>query len=389
MRASLPADSNSGLESQRLALISLMKVFTDDAILRLKVERTVDIMRHTLEASYCLVECTLADDVEICQSIQSGILPAHELQSALQSAMQESRLTMQTVRAGQVVVAPFRIKDQNLGLMAFVCAHESSLMGQEWLVEVVARQLAAIIYSEDLLLRERQAQGQLQELDRLRTEFLAMASHELRTPLTCIRGFVDTLLRADVSWSEANKAEFLESIRTCTGQALRIVDDLLSVQQAGVGKIEIDAEPIDVGRLVAEACRRAQNTTVNHTVFWSVPNAMPVIRADFVRLSQVLDNLLHNAIKYSPLGGEIQVKARCMLGEVELAVIDHGIGIPPSQREEIFNQFYRVDNSVSRRTEGLGLGLAIVRNIVLLHGGRVWVESTPGVGSTFYFTLPM
>ncbi|MBT9136372.1 MAG: Sensor protein kinase WalK [Firmicutes bacterium] len=375
------------LREQVNALILLNKVFADAEGLRSRVQMALAVLMRAVGASYCLLECSFSLGEDTFQSLQLGTEPTGALHKALQEHAQAARESRQLLRQDNIIAVPLCVQDLGLGAMTLLVA-EDFPPDRVKIVETAAQQVAAIIYAADLLRREREAGDQLRELDKMRSDFVAMVSHELRTPLTCIKGFVDTLLRSDINWSETEQGEFLRSIKISSEQALRVVEDLLSVQQAGQGKVAIVAKTIDLGHLVAESCRRAQSTSSNHTILWTVPATLPIVRADFVRLSQVMDNLLHNAIKYSPLGGEVHVRVRGMLGEVEVAVIDHGVGIPPAQLGRVFDQFYRIDNSLSRKTEGLGLGLTIVRTIVLLHGGRVWAESSPGTGSTFYFTIP-
>ncbi|MBS3938426.1 MAG: hypothetical protein KGZ50_07635 [Peptococcaceae bacterium] len=375
------------LREQIAALTLFSKVFADASGLRSALQTALAVAMRAVGASYCLLECSFSPGEDAFQSVQLGTEPSGDALRAVQELAQAAREARRLVRQDNIIAVPLRVQDQGFGTMALLVAEDFPEASVK-IIETVAQQVAAIIYTADLLRRERQAGDRLRELDKMRSDFVAMVSHELRTPLTCIKGFVDTLLRSDIEWSEAEKSEFLGSIKISSEQALRVVEDLLSVQQAGQGKVAIFPETIDLGHLVAESCRRAQSTASNHTILWTVPAALPIVRADFVRLSQVMDNLLHNAIKYSPLGGEVHVRVRGMLGEIEVAVMGHGVGIPPAQLGRVFDQFYRIDNSLSRKTEGLGLGLAIVRTIVLLHGGRVWAESSPGSGSTFYFTIP-
>ncbi|MBS3872331.1 MAG: PAS domain S-box protein [Firmicutes bacterium] len=376
------------VNEQLSSLAVLARLFADSKNLRKTVEVAVQGLMRAVQASFCQLECTFADREDSFQTITVGSPLSEEQLRLLHAAMDEARAARRTVQAKEYVAAPVRALDRGVGVVALWFDSAASSGTRVKVVETAAQQLAAVIHTASLVHKEQQAVLRLKEIDKLRGDFVAMVSHELRTPLTCIRGFTDTLLRPDTKWPEEEEREFLLSIKTCSEQALRVVDDLLSVQQASLGKIVVVREPLSLGKLVAEACRRAQNSAHSHTIMWSVPDNLPVIRADFVRISQVLDNLLSNAIKYSPLGGEVWVRVRGMLGEVEVSVTDCGIGIAAEQQEFVFEEFYRVDNSVGRQTEGLGLGLAIVRSIVLLHGGRVWVESAIGSGSTFYFTLP-
>ena len=376
------------VNEQLASLAALARLFADSKNLRNTVEVAIQALMQAVRATYCQLECTFSEQEDLFQTISYGSILSPEKMSLLLEAMQAARVMRRTVQTSDMVVAPVRALDRSVGVVALWFDTAVTASTRVKVVETAAQQLAAFIHTAILVQKEQQAVLRLQEVDKLRRDFVAMVSHELRTPLTCIRGFADTLLRTDIKWPAEEEREFLQSIKASSQQALRVVDDLLAIQQASLGKIVILPEPLALSKLVTEACRRAQNDSANHTILWSVPDNLPVIKADFVRISQVLDNLLSNAMKYSPLGGEVWVRVRGMLGEIEISVTDRGIGIAPEQQEFVFEEFYRVDNSVSRKAEGLGLGLAIVRTIVSLHGGRVWVESVLGSGTTFYFTLP-
>jgi signal transduction histidine kinase len=146
--------------------------------------------------------------------------------------------------------------------------------------------------------------------------------------------------------------------------------------------------PIDLAQLIREAVERTRLSTTQHRIAVQVETSEEPIEADRDHLEQVLDNLLSNAIKYSPEGGEIQLRAWDEDDRVVLSVRDQGVGIPSSQLDEVFGLFYQTEDPVSRRTGGMGLGLYISREIIIRHGGRIWVESAAGQGSTFYVSLP-
>jgi signal transduction histidine kinase len=243
---------------------------------------------------------------------------------------------------------------------------------------------------------------QLQQLDRLKSRFLSMASHELKTPLTSISGLSQVLLRRmrrrldegpppKPDWIAEQRAHLdrLELLNSQSARLGRLVDELLDVSRIESGKIDFHWAEVDLAELVAEVASRLQMTTSLHTIEvdpdGAVGNPVP---ADRDHLEQVLDNLMSNAIKFSPEGGTIRVFLRNTPEDVTLSVQDPGMGIPPSQLDAIFGLFYQAEDPVSRRAGGLGLGLYISKEIVTRHGGRIWAESAPNKGSTFSISLP-
>ena len=243
---------------------------------------------------------------------------------------------------------------------------------------------------------------QLQQLDRLKSRFLSMASHELKTPLTSISGLAQVLLRRmrrrleeghppGKEWSEEQQGhvERLELLNSQTARLGRLVDELLDVSRIESGKLDFHWAPVDLGQLVTEVAGRLQMTTSSHSIEVDLDGALgSSVTADRDHLEQVLDNLVTNAIKFSPDGGTIQVKLSNASDNVVFSVQDPGVGIPPGQLESIFGLFYQAEDPFSRRTGGMGLGLYISREIVMRHGGRIWAESAPSQGSTFSVSLP-
>jgi signal transduction histidine kinase len=242
--------------------------------------------------------------------------------------------------------------------------------------------------------------AELEELDRLKSQFLSMASHELKTPLTSMSGFLQVALRRmkrrlesgmpDVEeWQREQRSilDQLEVVNRQTGRLARLVNELLDVSRIETGRIEFAFGPVDVAELAQEVVGRLQHTTTRHALRLSAVDAA-VVSADRDHLEQVLNNLIGNAIKYSPEGGPIEVAVKCGGDEVVLSVRDQGLGIPRDDLEKIFGLFYRSEDRASRDIGGMGLGLYISKEIVGRHGGRIWAESEPGTGSTFYVALP-
>jgi signal transduction histidine kinase len=243
---------------------------------------------------------------------------------------------------------------------------------------------------------------QLQELDRQKSKFLSMASHELKTPLTAISGFVQLSLRRTrrrlergqptlEEWEQEQRSvvDQLEVLDKQTSKLGRLVDELLDVSRIESGRVEFRLEPVDLRELVAEVSERMQMTSDRHTIELTLPPAgQAIVSADRDHIEQVLNNLLSNAIKYSPGGGTVAVAVAAEDATVQVSVRDAGVGIPKAELESIFGLFYRSQEGDARHVGGMGLGLYISREIVVRHGGRIWAESEPGQGSTFYLEMP-
>jgi PAS domain S-box-containing protein len=228
-------------------------------------------------------------------------------------------------------------------------------------------------------------------VEQMKTEFVSTVSHELRTPLTSIYGFAETLLREDVQFGEEERRTFLSYIASESERLTTIVDTLLSVARLESGEVQLRLVPIDVGSVVTEAVRAVETTLSGngHSFVAELPDEPLDAAADRDKLRQVLSILLDNAVRYSPAGGRVVVGARLVADSVEVRVRDEGVGIPATKQEHIFRKFYRGDAGTRNvGTGNTGLGLFIAEGLVNAMGGRIWVDSTEGRGSTFAFELP-
>lgn len=231
---------------------------------------------------------------------------------------------------------------------------------------------------------------ELRRLERVRQDFVANVSHEFKTPLTAIQGFAETLLGGALS-DPKNNRRFLEIIRDHATRLARLTDDLLKLARIEAGKLELQFFPVNLAELV-DGCAETsslKSTQKQIALDIDIPGDLPPVRADASLLHEVLQNLLDNAIQYTPAGGKIQVRAAVNGRDTVVTVDDTGIGIPLAEQERIFERFYRVDAARSREAGGTGLGLSITRHIVEAHGGRIWVESEVGRGSRFSFSVPL
>ena len=230
---------------------------------------------------------------------------------------------------------------------------------------------------------------ELRRLERVRRDFVANVSHEFKTPLTAIQGFAETLLGGALD-DRANRKRFVEIIREHARRLARLTDDLLKLARIEAGRLEVEFRPVSVEGLVTSCVEttRLRAEAKGLQIQVRLEERLPAVRGDAAQLGEVLQNLVDNAVLYTPPGGQIDVLARSNGREVVVTVVDTGIGIPESDLERIFERFYRVDSDRSREAGGTGLGLAIARHIVDAHGGRIWVESAVGQGSRFHFSVP-
>ena len=248
------------------------------------------------------------------------------------------------------------------------------------------RDSGSIQLGRGLLLRDTTRE---KELDRLKSQLLSTVSHELRTPLASIKGFATTLLRQDVVWDDGTRREFLAIIDQESDRLSELIGNLLDMARVEAGTLRVEPEPTRLRPIIEEAVRTFSVMTSQHHFQIDMPGRLPRVMADPRRVRQVLRNLLENAVKYSPTGGPITVGVEVHPDAVQIRVTDRGIGIQPDHLDRIFDRFYQVDNASTRKVGGSGLGLSICKAIVEAHRGQIWVESQAGIGSSFYFTVPL
>lgn len=231
------------------------------------------------------------------------------------------------------------------------------------------------------------ALAELQELDRLKSQFVQNISHELRTPLTFIRGYIELLQAESLGPITAEQTDSLKLIAKQADLLTRLVNDIILMQE---GAMDASQEKVSLGDIVSQAVAqcRAGNSRSDLVIREQLPESQCLVWGNRVRLSRVLACLLDNAVKFSPNGGEIVVTLAARDDQWEVQVSDAGIGIPADKLDKIFSRFYQVDGSTTRRFRGTGLGLSLAKEIVEAYGGRIWVKSTEGVGSTFGICLP-
>ncbi len=225
-------------------------------------------------------------------------------------------------------------------------------------------------------------------IETTKATFLSMVSHELRTPLTAIIGYADLMGQIDLREKPELFAQMLEKIRERGNTMRGLVDDLLDLSQIQSGPLRLDLAALDMAAVAREASRQVEMGPV-HTLVVEAPDDLPAAAADRERIAKVIRSLVANAVKYSPDGGDVTVRVRGGDGWVRVAVSDQGIGIDAADVEQIFERFIQADMSDTRTFGGVGVGLFLAKQIVTAHNGTLTVESTPNVGSTFTFSIPV
>jgi len=295
-----------------------------------------------------------------------------------------------------LLVVPLMVKDRVIGTLAIDQAVPDAFeKDDERLLVIAAAQAAVAIENAQLYaaLKERadkleKAYKELQELDKLKDELVQNVSHELRTPLTFIKGYVELMLEQDMGPLNEVQRESLSIVSEKTNALTRLVSDIIFLQQIERESLDLAPHSLrDVAKMALHSCEvTAANAGISLRL--DAPEVVPPIAIDRDRVNQVLDNLLGNAIKFSPRGGTITIGVEDRGDCLQISVSDMGVGIPPDKLKRVFDRFYQVDGSATRRFGGAGLGLAIAKRIVESHGGEIWVESEVGHGSRFIFTLP-
>ncbi len=290
----------------------------------------------------------------------------------------------------QALYLPLSVEKGCLGVLVIgTLAPRAISLENRRLAGLVAKQVAIVVERSRLYDRLKSANEKLEQINRLKNEFISMVSHELRTPLTTIKGFVSIVLNEETGPLNDQQRHFLRTSDRAIDRLTLLVSDLLDISRIEAGQIKMQLRPTSVAELVQRTAvnfaplMKAQNLTLT----LQVSDNLPRVLADPDRIMQVLDNLLSNAIKFTARGG-ITVSALDKGDFILVSVKDTGAGIPAEEQDKIFDKFYQVKVGTGYPSKGTGLGLAIVKSIVESHRGKVWVESEPGKGADFRFILP-
>jgi signal transduction histidine kinase len=290
---------------------------------------------------------------------------------------------------GSLLAVPLQIQDRRIGVLEAVNKRGGGEFSQEDVetLMALAAQAAVAIENARLVGALQQAYDRLGQLDRLKSQFIAIASHELRTPLSLILLYAAMLQQQLGDAAETQ----LDAVQRAAMRLKNIIDTMLNLRYLETGRMDLAATHFDLRDEVSAACEDygALAGTGDLVVEADLPDEAVAIYADREKLRVVLDNLISNAVKFTPTGGRVRVTV-CERGdEVELSVADSGVGIPPEELERVFERFYQIESHLTRRHGGMGLGLSIVKELVELHGGRVWAENDPDRGSRFVVVLPV
>lgn len=306
-------------------------------------------------------------------------------------ASDETSYHAPSMRLASLLILPLRTRRETLGALVIAANDPARAMTDENLplAELLAERAALAVENSKLYTEQVEARKKVEDLSRLKDEFLSIASHELRTPVTSIKGYTQlakTLIREnDLSTSE----EYLDIALDQIDRMSRLILELLDVSRIETGRLEIRREPISWCTFVRDVVHRHHTAVSDRRFHLNVPDTSKVVNGDRDRLEQVLGNLLENAVKYSPDGSDVFVSIEDRGDQLVTAVADRGIGIPTDELKQVFERFHRGRQVSSSNYGGLGLGLYITKQIIERHGGSIWVESQEGTGTTFYFSLPV
>ena len=287
-----------------------------------------------------------------------------------------------------LAATPIRVAGKLAGALAFAqVGHPREWSAEDIrLMEAVAQELRVAIASAEAFAQQRRAVAELESLNRAKSDFVSVVSHEFRTPLTGIQGFSEMMRSDDLTIEEMR--EYAGDINKDAQRLNRMINEMLDLDKMESGRMPLHHEPVDLNAVTGECADRVRPNALTHSLTLRLDPDLGAVVGDRDKLVQVVANLLNNAVKYSPKGGEIVVTTRAEGDSAHLLVRDHGMGIPEEALQSIFERYGRVESRATRYIQGTGLGLPIVRQIVQLHGGKVWAESTVGEGSVFHVTLP-
>ncbi len=240
--------------------------------------------------------------------------------------------------------------------------------------------IRVVVYIQDIMEQKK--------LDQFKDEFIGLVSHELRSPLTVIMGAISTALSESDYLPPEETRQLLQDALWETESLSHLLGNLLELSRAQVDRIFLHVEPVNIRAVMQDTIEQVKRLTTQHRFLIDIPPGLPAVKADRLRLERILYNLLENAVKYSPQGGNIRVSARPGDKGLVVAVTDNGVGLSPTDQDRIFGPFQRLEDTRPSEAGGVGLGLMVCRRLVEVHGGRIWVESKPEHGATFFFTLP-
>ncbi len=411
--ARLFADSQRRLRDMS-ALVDMAKQITGKLKLQSVLQTTVQILKGLLNARASTITMLSEDKTELVVAAAAGVNPEfHQARMKLgegvsgevvrrgeliyiRDSYQEPDFLFFSEVVRSLLVVPLIIRDEPIGTLTVDSDQPNAFSESDIQLMTIAAAQVSIAIANARLFEELEkhaeelaaAYEELKESDRLKDELVQNVSHELRTPLTFVKGYVDLLMEGEMGLVTPEQREALQIVSDKTDEITRIIDDIITLQRIDSGNLHL--EPVKMSDVLKTAVA-AHSLVANKKglkIVHDLPEYECVAMIDKGRINQVLDNLISNAMKFSPNGGTIAVSMFEKDDWVCVIVKDQGIGVPKDKQEKIFERFYQVDGSSRRRFGGTGIGLAIVKRIIDAHGGKIWVESEVGKGSTFYFTVP-
>ncbi|MFW6062614.1 MAG: GAF domain-containing protein [Chloroflexota bacterium] len=412
--ARLFSDAQQRLRSMS-ALVEMAKQVTGNLRVELVMQTTVQTLQKLLHARASTIALLSEDGNELVVEAAAGIKPQyHRVRIKLgdgvsgravsdrrmiyiRDTYQESDFLFFDEVLRSLLVVPLITRNEVIGTLTVDSDRPEAFNESDiQLMTIAAAQVSVAIANARLFeaLEERAAElavayEELKENDRLKDELVQNVSHELRTPLTFIRGYIDLLVDGEMGEMSSKQERALQIVSEKTDEVTRLVEDIISLQR--IDEANLMRQRFSMAELIQSAVDCHQLSAGNQglqLVFESSPQQKGIVEADRGRINQVLDNLIGNAMKFSPDGGTIELRMVERREDVLVVVSDQGIGLPQEKASRIFDRFYQIDGSSRRRFGGAGIGLAIVRRIIDAHHGDIWVKSEVNKGSSFYFTLP-
>jgi signal transduction histidine kinase len=368
--------------------------------------------RNRLNISYS------EDELKVIQSFldsnrdfYAGIIRDEKPISSLADIPFAKEQNNRVLKVNSFVISPVSPREGTKGFLFVGTENTDTVIteGDEELITILAAQLGQALENARLFEKtwgaqqelERKVEERTHELKKLldevkkiskrKTDFVSSVSHELRTPLTSIKGYAAILLAGQLGNIPQEVKERLEKINRHSDELVHMVNDLLDISRIEAGRVTMKQEPQDLQEIAEKAVDlltvQAKEKRIELT--YTIDPASRRVMADRNQIERVFINLVGNAMKFTPANGRIIIRAHAAQGAAQVDITDTGCGIPTEAQESIFEEFYRVDNAINQEVKGTGLGLALVKHIVEAHGGKIWVKSKPGSGSTFTFTLPL
>ena len=305
---------------------------------------------------------------------------------------ERSRAGCRAIGTRSIAFAPMLFEGRGIGTLWVGRPFKGAFNDKQLaLLKTFAEQAVIAIQNARLFREIQDKSAQLEVANKHKSEFLANMSHELRTPLNAIIGFSEVLLERMFGELNEKQDDYLKDIHSSGRHLLTLINDILDLSKVEAGRMELEASSFEVAGALSNAMTLVRERAQRHSIVMGqqVDAKLGEIVADERKFKQILVNLLSNAVKFTPDGGRIDVTARREDGNAVIAVHDTGIGIAPEDQAAVFEEFRQVGRDYTNKQEGTGLGLTLTKKFVELHGGRIWLESEPGKGSTFTFTIPV